>query len=105
MVYYETFDLTVVTQEKQLDLFLKKVPHPSPRQLVAMTEVVEGVYREQSAVAQGQIETRQSIGSEVQELLRQEFPGIVLLYHLYYWCVCAMDVTLCSPGPMPYPNT
>lgn len=63
-------------QEKRLNQLISNLPPPSPEHLQSLGHAVEQSFREQSAVAQGQVEVRKKIATELQGLVQQSFPGM-----------------------------
>ena len=63
-------------QEKRLNQLISNLPPPLPEHLQSLGHAVEQSFREQSAVAQGQVEVRKKIATELQGLVQQSFPGM-----------------------------
>ena len=63
-------------QEKRLNQLIPNLPPPSPEHLQSLGHAVEHSFRQQSAVAQGQVEVRKMIVTELQGLVQQSFPGV-----------------------------
>ena len=66
---------TLSIQERRLKQLLPNLPPPSPEHLQSLGHAVENSFREQSAVAQGQVEVRKRIAAELQSVVQQSFPG------------------------------
>ena len=67
---------TLSIQEKRLKQLIPNLPPPSPEHLQSLGHAVENSFREQSAVAQGQVEVRKRVATELQGLVQQSFPGM-----------------------------
>ena len=63
-------------QEKRLNQLISNLPPPSPEHVQFLGHAIEQSFREQSAVAQGQVEVRKKIATELQGLVQQSFPGM-----------------------------
>ena len=59
-----------------MELELPKLASPSNGELQAMTEALEKVFSQQSAMGMGQLEVRRGIATELHQILHHELPGI-----------------------------